>query len=394
MIRSNIVEMTQRQFDEAMGREAVEIEDFYSHETYKVLMRKSTRGTKSNESIIIFYPQDCNIVKGTMIKYKNNKYLVMSQDSGESDVYFTSAALKCNADVITYGGTTTSTARNAGWYHKTPFVVNTFSGVNPSGSFIEVVNGNLNMSTSKQDYFTQINIGNDVLDFGGKFEIVNTFFLDGIHNIYLKKGLTNTNDEYIGLYDIGEVHVGDTVELHNVAVNLSNYSEYLEDVDGVTYTVSDTSKASITDGVLTLLAEGTFTITVKKSGYNDYVSPIITVGEAETPVNPPEPTEITWSKTHDFENNTYINSSYHTICTIAPSEETDKTVTWKLQVDDTLYDINSSDLVGYISISVSANTYSIDVSPKKSEMALYVCTAKAYVDDVLVAESNPTTFRV
>lgn len=388
MIRSNIVEMTQRQFDEAMGREAVEIEDFYTKEKYKVLFRKSSRGSKSNDSVIIFYPQDSNITKGTMFTLKGEKYLVMTKNSLESDVYFTSGAFRCNANVILYGGTDgASSTRNAGWYHKTPFVVNTFSGVNPSGSFIEVVNGNLNMSTSKQDYFTQINIGNDVLDFGGKFEIVNTFFLDGIQSIYLKKGLTNSNDKWIGLYDIGEVQVGDTVELHNVAVNLNNYVEYIEDVV-CTYTVSNSSIAKIENGILTLLAEGTFTIGVSETGYTDYTSPTITVGKAQTPVDPSDPTELTWTfSDYNLNSTIYARTQYWSSVSITPSATTDKVPTWKLFFDDEEY--TNNDLGDYLDIDLS-NPYTYKFKVSSSVMAGYDLYIEAWVDGVNVGKSKTT----
>ena len=64
MVKSDLINLTQRQFTDVMEREAIEIEDYYTHEKYKVIFRKSSRGAKSNDSVIIFYPQNTNIQKG------------------------------------------------------------------------------------------------------------------------------------------------------------------------------------------------------------------------------------------------------------------------------------------------------------------------------------------
>lgn len=493
MIRSNLVDITQRQFDDAMEREAIEIENYYTHETYKVLFRKSTRGTKSNDSVIIYYSQDVNIERGTMFLLKGEKYLVMTKDALESDVYFTSGALRCNADVIVYEGTTASGTRNAGWYHEVPFVVNTFSGVNPSGSFVEVINGNLSMYTSRQDFLDDVEINNEILDFGGTFEIVNNFWLDGTHNIYLRKKASNPNNaEYAGVLYIGDKrYIGESVEVHDVKVEPKRYVSYLKDT-ATTIESTNQSVAIVSGRVITFIGEGTTTIKCTYSDGKVATSPTITVGEAtpeelnwrwtSTPryllyykniVNPvytyldfesyvrnslkptyryyidgtlvdkteyqsaftvdeqdrkvgifiksadmvdktlrvdvvingsvvlthsmkvydkipdlPD-TDITWTCTDDFNDTSYVNSSWEYSFTCTPSESTDKVPTFKYFFDNTEY--NLSDFSDQMTVNTS-DPYKFTFSYPTKDLIGYDFYVEAWVDGAKVGQSKTTHF--
>lgn len=291
MIRSNLIDITQRQFDDVMEREAIEIEDYYNSEKYQVLFRKSSRGTNSNDSVIIYYSQDTNINKGTIFLLKGEKYLVMTKDALESDVYFTSGAVRCNANVVVYEGTRTN-----GWYHEVPFVVNTFSGVNPSGSFIEVINGNLSMSTSKQDFLDNIELNSEILDFGGTFEVVNSFWLDGTHNIYLRKKANNPNNaDYAGVLYIGDKrYIGESVEIHDVKVEPKRYVSYLKDT-AIKVESTNQSVATVNGRVLTFIGEGSTTIKCTYSDGKVAISPTINVGEGT-----PEELKWRWTSTPEY----------------------------------------------------------------------------------------------
>ena len=388
MLRTDLINLTQRQFDDVMRREAIEVEDYYTHETYKVLFRKSTRGAKSNDSVIIFYPQDINIQRGTMFVLKGEKYVVMTKDALESDVYFTSGAFRCNAEVIVYEGTTSTSGRTAGWYHKVPFVVNSLTAVNPSGSFVEVINGNLSMYTSKQDFLNNVNINNEILDFGGKFEVVNNFFLDGIQNIYLRKGLTDADDNYCGILYFGDdLHVGDTIELHSIVVNQNNHAEYIK-IENPTYSVTGSNIAQIEDGVLTLLGQGTFTITLTNPvGGINYTTPEITVGAAE-PL-PPEPGTITWTSTDNFINRIPINDEWVYIFSCTPSETTEKVPVFKYFFDNEEYLI--TDFNDQMTVDMS-DPYKFQFSHVSNNLTGYDFYVEAWVDGVKMGQSKTARF--
>lgn len=387
MLRTDLVNLTQRQFDDVMRREAIEVEDYYTNETYKVLFRKSTRGAKSNDSVIIFYPQDTNIQRGTMFVLKGEKYVVMTKDALESDVYFTSGAFRCNAEVIVYEGTTSTSGRTAGWYHKVPFVVNSLTAVNPSGSFVEVINGNLSMYTSKQDFLNNVNINNEILDFGGRFEVVNNFFLDGIQNVYLRKEQTNSNDNYCGILYFGDdLHVGDTIELHSVVVNQDNYSEYIE-IENPTYSVTGSNVATIEDGILTLVGQGTFTITLTNPvGGTNYTTPEITVGAYV----PPEPGgDITWTCTDNFADRISVNNTWKYSFSCTPSETTEKVPTFKYFFDNEEYPI--TDFQDMMTLDMS-DPYKFQFSNVSNDLTGYDFYVEAWVDGVKMGQSKTARF--
>ncbi|WP_176255773.1 hypothetical protein [Enterocloster alcoholdehydrogenati] len=396
MVKSDLINLTQRQFTDVMEREAIEIEDYYTHEKYKVIFRKSSRGAKSNDSVIIFYPQNTNIQKGTMFLLKGEKYLVMTKDALESDVYFTSGAFRCNANVIVYEGSTANGTRNAAWYHEVPFVVNTLSGVNPSGSFIEIVNGNLSMHTSQQDFLDNVEINNEILDFGGRYEIVNNFFLDGIHNLYLKKNQINSNDKYVGILYVNDLYVGQEIPLHSIIVNTENYNSYKKDFGNEEYTVSNDA-AQIKDGVLTAMKEGTFTITLKNPiGGRDYTSPVITVGNKKP--DPPDPEEpvITWEISDDFVSGDTLYYSPEAFgyndynVTATPSEETDLVPSWKIFFDGEEY--TDEDIVDYIRIDLS-NPYIYHFTLINKNLVGYEIRIEAWVDGIKIGSTPDARVR-
>ena len=88
----------------------------------------------------------------------------------------------------------------------------------------------------------------------------------------------------------------------------------------VTWSTSDASIATVTDGVVTAVAPGTATITVTTEDGNKTATCAVTVTAATVPV-----TGVTLNKTST---SLYVGDTETLTATVAPDNATDKTVTW------------------------------------------------------------------
>ena len=88
----------------------------------------------------------------------------------------------------------------------------------------------------------------------------------------------------------------------------------------VTWSTSDASIATVTDGVVTAVAPGTATITVTTENGNKTATCAVTVTAATVPV-----TGVTLNKTST---SLYVGDTETLTATVAPDNATDKTVTW------------------------------------------------------------------
>lgn len=80
-----------------MKRECITVSDYYdNNKTYKVFFRRNSKGTNPQRKLWFYYAQDTDIDIGTIFTLKDEHYLVISQDDIESDVYYTSMAVRCD----------------------------------------------------------------------------------------------------------------------------------------------------------------------------------------------------------------------------------------------------------------------------------------------------------
>ena len=94
---SNIKNFNQRQFNATMKRECITVSDYYDRtKTYDVFFRRSRRGSNPQGKVRIYFSQDTPIDIGTTFVLKDTPYVVTSRDGDESDIFYTSIAVKCD----------------------------------------------------------------------------------------------------------------------------------------------------------------------------------------------------------------------------------------------------------------------------------------------------------
>ena len=82
-------------FKKTMQREKKIICDYYdTQKKYEVFFRLDNRSTSPQGKMRLYYENSQGIQIGTIYNYKNKNYLVVSQDAQESEVYYTSLAVR------------------------------------------------------------------------------------------------------------------------------------------------------------------------------------------------------------------------------------------------------------------------------------------------------------
>lgn len=250
---------TQRQFDAVLKREGITVRDYFDDTEYLVFFRKNNRGTTPQGKVRIFYPQNCGIKLGTAFTLKNDTYIVISQDAQESDIYYTSIAVKCD--------TSFTIETNEGWI-TLPFVTESDKYGVSSGSVFTMIDGSVICYTSLNKYSKDIAVNDIFYNYGGRYSVANYFCNNNIHYFYMKREL-NTDASYSLVYEgdtVFDISTTPTYQLSFIALN--NMSAV--DNPKLKYVSSDETIATVDEnGLVTFLAEGTVSITASWDANED-----------------------------------------------------------------------------------------------------------------------------
>ena len=265
---------TQRQFDAVLKREGITVRDYFDDTEYLVFFRKNNRGTNPQGKVRMFYPQNCGIKLGTAFTLKNDTYIVISQDAQESDIYYTSIAVKCD--------TSFTIETNEGWI-TLPFVTESDKYGVSSGSVFTMIDGSVICYTSLNKYSKDIAVNDIFYNYGGRYSVANYFCNNNIHYFYMKREL-NTDASYSLVYEgdtVFDISTTPTYQLSFIALN--NMSAV--DNPKLKYVSSDETVATVDEnGLVTFLAEGTVSITAtwKEDGEENGITCTVelTVGDS------------------------------------------------------------------------------------------------------------------
>lgn len=239
------------------------VSDYYdTSKTYEVFFRRNNRSTSPEGKLRLFYAQDTDIKLGTIFVLKGIPYVVVSQDGVESDVYYTSMAIKCDTYFTVYSNT-------AKGYMKIPFVTMTDKYTISSNSTISIISGAVVIYTGLNDHVKDMAINNGYYNYGGYYKVGNYFYNNDIAYLYLTREAMPTEDNYTLSYK-GEatfkLSLMDKYQLSYDAV----YNGTIVDNPMLTYVSSDTSVATVDEnGLVTFHDVGTTTITTTWTDGND-----------------------------------------------------------------------------------------------------------------------------
>ena len=252
---SNIKNCNQRQFNATMKRECITVNDYYDRtKTYDVFFRRSRRGSNSNGKVRIYFSQDTPIDIGTTFVLKDKPYVVTSRDGDESDIFYTSIAVKCDTSFTVF-----SNAENR--YVSIPFVTLSDKYTLSSNSTISMVSGAVVIYTGDNPYSREVELNEGYYNYGGYYKVANTFYNNGLAYVYMTREAKPTEDKYVLTYNgVTSLDMKDatTYQLSYTATK----NDVPVDSPTLTYVSSDNTIATVNDtGLMTLLKEGNVTIT-------------------------------------------------------------------------------------------------------------------------------------
>ena len=251
---SNIKNFNQRQFNATMKRECITVSDYYDrNKTYDVFFRRSRRGSNSNGKVRIYFSQDTPIDIGTTFVLKDDAYVVTSRDGDESDVFYTSIAVKCDTSFTVYSNTEHR-------YVSIPFVTLSDKFTLSSNSTISMVSGAVVVYTGDNSYSREVEVNENYYNYGGYYEVANTFYNNGLAYVYMTREAKPADRYTLSYNGVTSLDMKDatTYQLSYTAIK----NDVPVDSPTLTYVSSNNTIATVDgNGLLTLLATGNVTIT-------------------------------------------------------------------------------------------------------------------------------------
>ena len=255
MNSSNIKNLNQRQFNATMKRECITVSDYYDRtKTYDVFFRRSRRGNNPNGKVRIYFSQDTPIDIGTMFVLKGDTYVVTSRDGDESDIFYTSIAVKCDTSFnVLYSDTEHR-------YISIPFVTLSDKFTLSNNSTISMISGSVVVYTGDNPYLREVQLNHGFYNYGGYYKLGNTFYNNGLAYWYMTRE-AKPADKYVLSYNgVTSLDMADatTYQLSYTAIK----NDTVIDSPTLTYVSSDNTIATVDgNGLMTLLKEGNVTIT-------------------------------------------------------------------------------------------------------------------------------------
>ena len=250
---SNIKNCNQRQFNATMKRECITVSDYYdSTKTYDVFFRRSRRGSNPNGKVRIYFSQDTPIDIGTTFVLKDKPYVVISRDGDESDVFYTSMAVKCD---------TSFTVHISGkGYVSVPFVTLSDKFTLASNSSFSMVSGSVVVYTGDNLYSREVEVNEKYYNYGGYYKVGNRFFNNGLAYVYMTREAMPTDRYTLSYTGVTSLDMADatTYQLSYTAIK----NDVVVDSPALSYVSSDDTIATVdATGLMTLLKQGSVTIT-------------------------------------------------------------------------------------------------------------------------------------
>lgn len=279
----NIHSMTKRQFDAVIRKEGMSVSDYYdSTKTYTVFFRRNNRSNSPQGKLRMYYAQDTDINIGTVFVLKDATYFVISQDALESNIYFTSLAVKCDASL--------SVCISKNNYMNIPCAVISDKYAVSHGNVLSIATGNVTVYTGINQYSLKLLDTYTYYNFGGYYKFGTSFQNNGLLYVYLTKEAMPNTDTYLLTYNgVTSLNLSDgTYQLSYTATKNGT----VVNNPTLSYTVSDTNVATVSDtGLLTMLAAGNVTVTATWSDTkNTTCTTTITIADTSDPDVPTPPT--------------------------------------------------------------------------------------------------------
>ena len=279
---ANVFGRTKKQFDMTMNREKITVADFFNSDIkYDVFFRRNQRSTTPQGKVRFFYAQSTPIEIGTIFILNGSNFIVTSQDGIESDIYFTSLAVKCD---------TTFVVKSENKYIDVPMSVISDKWTVAHGSVFSMVNGAVAMLTQDNPVARCIEVNDEYYAFGGYYKVGNNFFNNGLAYFYLERKAMPQDDYAITYNGVTSFDMNDSTT-YQLSYTVTNNGSVVGNPT-IHYSSSDETIATVdSNGLMTMLKEGTVDITASYSIAS--VTTTMTIANTSAPTYTPSITTST-----------------------------------------------------------------------------------------------------
>lgn len=253
---ANVFGRTKKQFDMTMNREKITVTDFFNSDTkYDVFFRRNQRSTIPQGKVRFFYAQSTPIHIGTIFVLNGKNFIVTSQDGIESDIYFTSIAVRSD---MTYKVKTDKGTASI------PFVIVSDEWTVDHGTITQL-NGTVVLYTGYNSAVENIKVNDSFREFGNYYKVGNTFKNNNLFYMYLEQTLApidNYKMKYTGVTSFN-LKESNTYQLTYSVTSNGNVVENPH----ISYKSSNVEIATVDDnGLMTMLQEGSVDIVASCGG--------------------------------------------------------------------------------------------------------------------------------
>lgn len=269
---SKVLCSTKKQFDYTMNRERIIVTDYFdSNITYEVFFRRNNRGANPDGKVKLYYAKETPIQIGTIFVLKGEIYIVTSKDGIESDIFFTSMAIRCDVTFV---------VKSNGEYKDIPLTVVSDKMTVNHGSVFNVVSGSVVMYTQDNDISRNIAINNEYYAFGGYYKVGSNFFNNGLAYFYLERQQMPQDNYKITYNGVTSFDIKDSTT-YQLSYTVTNNDNVVENPT-IHYSSSDETVATVdSNGLMTMLKEGTVDITATYSMASTTTT--MTISNSSTP---------------------------------------------------------------------------------------------------------------
>ena len=188
-----------------------------------------------------------------MFVLKDDTYVVTSRDGDESDIFYTSIAVKCDTSFTVYSNTEKR-------YVSIPFVTLSDKFTLSSNSTISMISGAVVIYTGDNSYAREVEINSAYYNYGGYYKVRNIFYNNGLAYVYMTREAMPEDRYTLSYNGVTSLDMKDTTTYPLSYTAIKN--DIPVDSPTLTYVSSDNTIATVDgNGLMTLLKEGNVKIT-------------------------------------------------------------------------------------------------------------------------------------
>lgn len=258
-------------FSDALKREGKLITAYSDNTPYNVIFRTNKDTNQLTDRLTIFYSSDCGIHAGQMLTYGNKHFLVLNQETPESNVYYKSNLLETNATINMIG--------SAGEVNIPVYAYDIADGLGQINNVMSVISGNMHIIAEPNSITKLLEIDNQFDACGRHWKINNIIVKDNIINLYCEVIATTPHTYTVTITANDSYHHGESAQLTAVAKQDDTVINNIPFV----WTSSNTSLATVDNtGLVNFLADGNVTITATWESQNISGTKTIAITEPDT----------------------------------------------------------------------------------------------------------------